>query len=400
MERNSFNEDALFRREVFVAREKAWLGEIVLSRPLSFTVLSIGLAVLAASLLLYMVFGQYTRKIRASGYVVPNVGVIKVTASQAGIVTRLSVVDGQHVALGETLAVLNSERFTKAGDASTEVDKQLQLRSASLRLERAKLDELHDRQRKALGDRLANLRTELAQVRSAVSLQEDRVRLTDQMLAKQRELQVAGFVSNMALQQKEQERMADLASLESIRRNETGLLRDLHAVEADVASLPAKHLNELAAIDRGLSSIEQDRVENESRRELLLKSPQAGVVTAILTDQGKLAVPGQPLLNLIPERSELQADVYLPSKAAGFVRMGTRALLQFQAFPYQKFGSHEARVIKMSRVAVSGASCPTRQRPPCRASCSTSQASHSRRRRSWPTARKNRFSRAWASMPT
>ena len=100
------------------------------------------------------------------------------------------------------------------------------------------------------------------------------------------------------------------------------------------------------------AGIEQDRVENESRRELLLKSPQAGVVTAILTDQGKQAVPGQPLLNLIPDGSELQADVYLPSRAAGFVRMGTRALLQFQAFPYQKFGSHEARVIKLSRVAV------------------------------------------------
>ena len=91
---------------------------------------------------------------------------------------------------------------------------------------------------------------------------------------------------------------------------------------------------------------------------MLLKSPQAGVVTAILTDQGKLAAPGQPLLNLIPDGAELQADVYLPSRAAGFVRLGTRALLQFQAFPYQKFGSHEARVIKLSRVAVSGSELP------------------------------------------
>jgi membrane fusion protein len=88
--------------------------------------------VLAASLLLYLVFGQYTRKIRASGYLVPNAGVIKVTASQAGIVSRLSVVEGQHVALGETLAVLNSERFTGAGDALIEIDKQLQLRRSSL----------------------------------------------------------------------------------------------------------------------------------------------------------------------------------------------------------------------------------------------------------------------------
>jgi membrane fusion protein len=178
------------------------------------------------------------------------------------------------------------------------------------------------------------------------------------MLAKQRKLHAEKFVSDMALQQKEQERMADLAALESIRRSQTSLMRDAGAVEADQAALPARHLNELAGIDRSLFSIEQDLIENEARRELLLKAPQAGVVTAILTDTGKWEFAGQPLLNLIPEGSELQADVYLPSRAAGFVRVGTRALLQFQAFPYQKFGSHEARVTKLSRVAVAGNELP------------------------------------------
>ena len=60
--------------------------------------------------------------------------------------------------------------------------------------------------------------------------------------------------------------------------------------------------------------------------------------TANSMDEGKQVLPAQPLLNLIPLAATLQADVYLPSRAAGFVRVGTRALLQFQAFPYQKFG--------------------------------------------------------------
>ncbi len=153
-----------------------------------------------------------------------------------------------------------------------------------------------------------------------MSLQEGRIRLTDQLLAKQRELHAAGFVSDITLKQKEQERIGELSALESMRRSRTVLLRDLGAVDVDLAALPARHLNELAAIDRGLSSIEQERIENESRRELLLKAPQAGVVTAILTDEGKQVLPAQPLLNLIPLAATLQADVYLPSRAAGFVR--------------------------------------------------------------------------------
>ncbi|MBT2323613.1 biotin/lipoyl-binding protein [Variovorax paradoxus] len=253
--------EPLFRSEVFAARQDGWLGDVVLVRPMSFLVLSVFFTVLAASLVAYLVWGQYTRKIRASGYVVPNSGVLKVAAAQQGLVARLLVKEGQHVARGETLAVLNSERFTGSGDALIGVDRQLQLRRASLAEERIKVGELHEHQGKALRDRSDNLRTELSQVQAALLLQQDRIRLTDQMLAKQRELHAAKFVSDLALQQKEQERMADLAALESIRRSRTGLLRDLGAVDADLAALPAKRLNELAAIDRNLSSIEQDRIE-------------------------------------------------------------------------------------------------------------------------------------------
>src|SRR5207253_2176064 len=125
---------------------------------------------------------------------------------------------------------------------------------------------------------------------------------------------------------------------ETLRRSKTSLLRDVGTAEADKAALVPKLANELAAIQRNLASLVQDGIENESRRELLLTAPRAGVVTAILTDVGKLAATGQSLLNLIPAGSELEADVYLPASAAGFVRVGSKALLQFQAFPYQKFG--------------------------------------------------------------
>ena len=120
----------------------------------------------------------------------------------------------------------------------------------------------------------------------------------------------------------------------------------------------AKRANDLSAVDRSMAALEQDRIENESKREIYLRAPEAGVVTAIVVDPGKLAAAGQPLMNLVPDGAELRADVYLPSRAAGFVRVGSDALLQFQAFPYQKFGSQPARVVKMSRVALAASELP------------------------------------------
>lgn len=329
-----------------------------MTRHISHIALASGFAALALCLLGYLIWGQYTQKLRATGTIVPNTGVIKVTPAQAGVVVRLLATEGQSVVAGEVLAVLNSERATASGGASAEVQKQLHLRHESLLQGIVKINDLYAQQRKALDARLANMALEMSQLNAALALQEKRIGLTERILANQRQLFAEKFLSEMALQQKEQEWMADLAALEGLRRNRTTLQRDIGAAEADKATLPAKLANELAVVQRSLASLAQDGIENESRRELLLTAPQAGVVTAILTDVGKVVAAGQPVLNLIPAGSELQADVYLPARAAGFVRVGSKALLQFQAFPYQKFGSQAAQVMKMSRVAVAGSDLP------------------------------------------
>ena len=61
----------------------------------------------------------------------------------------------------------------------------------------------------------------------------------------------------------------------------------------------------------------------------------------------------QALLTLVPTGGELMARLYAPSSSIGFVRPGDPVLLRYQAFPYQKFGQHEAVVDTVSTSAVS-----------------------------------------------
>ncbi len=51
----------------------------------------------------------------------------------------------------------------------------------------------------------------------------------------------------------------------------------------------------------------------------------------------------------MPAGSPLLAHLYAPSSAIGFVRPEQPVLLRYQAFPYQKFGHHEGRVLQVSR---------------------------------------------------
>jgi membrane fusion protein len=63
-------------------------------------------------------------------------------------------------------------------------------------------------------------------------------------------------------------------------------------------------------------------------------------------------------MSIVPADNKLEAHLYGPSRAVGFVRPGQRVLLRYQAFPYQRFGHHEGVVASVSRTAVNAADLP------------------------------------------
>jgi membrane fusion protein len=61
------------------------------------------------------------------------------------------------------------------------------------------------------------------------------------------------------------------------------------------------------------------------------------------------------VLSIVPAGAKLQAQLFSPSRAIGFVHPGQHVLLRYQAFPYQKFGYYEGVVADISRSAVNPA---------------------------------------------
>lgn len=68
---------SLFRPEVAEAQHQHWLGQVQLVRPLSLTLLTAGVLGLLLLVLAFLFFGEYTRKARIGGVLVPDLGVIR-----------------------------------------------------------------------------------------------------------------------------------------------------------------------------------------------------------------------------------------------------------------------------------------------------------------------------------
>jgi membrane fusion protein len=362
----------LFRSEVLAAHQAQWLGGIRVGRPLSFSLVTVSALTLAAALVAFACWGEVTRKVTLHGVLLPAGGLINVSAPQAGVIADVLVQENDEVMAGQPLLRIKSERVTVAGDAAALNAQALAARRSSLDTERRLAEQSLRQRQDAISQRLQSLQAEERQALSELENHRLRVQLGLKSLDRQDELARSGFVASAQVQQK-QEELLDLQLRErNAERNLQALQRDLQTARSEKLANDTQARTSLTQIDRAVASLEQESTESDTRNSLILTAPQAGRISVLTLGVGQTVQPGQTLVSLVPSAhsstgpaganpAELQAQLYAPSRAAGFVQPGQAVWLRYSAFPYQKFGMHEGRVIAVSRSPISPQDFPIGQ---------------------------------------
>ncbi len=112
--------------------------------------------------------------------------------------------------------------------------------------------------------------------------------------------------------------------------------------------------NEQASAQSNLQGLFQQRSKIEGNSSYAIVAPVSGRVTSLQASVGSTVTGVVPLMILIPDGAQLRADIFVPSRAIGYVRPGQEVRLLYDAFPYQRFGSFAARVETISRQAIAG----------------------------------------------
>lgn len=172
---------SLFRDEALLAKRTPPHGTVVVARPLSFLLITVGAVSIAATLIAFLTFTQYTKRTRVVGFTEPERGLIKLMAPQAGVVLERKVFEGQAVKAGEVLFVIGGDRIsdgaTGMGGASAAAMTQLRSRKQSLADEQDKLARIAQQQQTALANRAGALRLELASLDRELATQRRRIDL-------------------------------------------------------------------------------------------------------------------------------------------------------------------------------------------------------------------------------
>jgi len=343
----------LFRNEVIAHARSSTLGDIIIIRPISFSLFAWATLFLTCAILAILILGSYTSRSAVSGQLAPDAGLVKLYAPQSGEVIGKHVTEGTAVKAGDVLYVLSSDRdSSKIGATQAAISTQIEQQKSNLDHEIIETRLLESEQRDGIIKKISDLQSEIAVLLQATSLQSDRVKLAEDTLARYQALSAKDYISKEQLQQKAEDLLDQKQRLQDLERNKINTSSELSDQQITLKSLGMKSENELSELNRSLASAQEQLTDSESKRRIVITAPISGMATAVLVDVGQTVDSSRPLLSIVPQNAVFRAELYAPSRAIGFVRPGQEVILRFQAYPYQKFGHQIGIVESVSRTAL------------------------------------------------
>ncbi len=150
--------------------------------------------------------------------------------------------------------------------------------------------------------------------------------------------------------QAQQEKLIGIRQeIENLKSNQVQTTSQLNTAQAELSLLPSQFALKQSDIERRRSELQRQVNETENNYRYVIRAAESGTVTAIQVVEGEYVVTNRPLMSLIPQGAQLVAELLLPTRSAGFVKTGDEARLRFDAFPYQRFGFIESRVLRIDK---------------------------------------------------
>ncbi|HLL29872.1 MAG TPA: HlyD family efflux transporter periplasmic adaptor subunit [Allosphingosinicella sp.] len=354
----------LFRKEALDHVGRRLEGGVILAVPVGTPVLTLIFLAVATAGLIFASLAGYDQRIRVSGVVLPESGLVRVTARSDGLVEHLSVREGQSVAAGTYLAQMrlsssiNGESGGQPTDVSDAVGQMLdrEVQAAHVRGQA----------------RQAELGAELQRYRSQISTVARRITAIDTRIGARREsLELAeadhrrvstladrGFSTPKLLAASKNELLNARSALEDARTERAGLEGEAAEARALMSALGKQREAQTAEVAEQSAARSVRRLDLSSRQQNVVTAPIAGKVAAVPVVVGQSLSRDNVVAIIVPHGDKLILEMYVPGKAAGLLQVSQDVRIYYDAFPFQRFGSGKGRIESISGTLISPSELP------------------------------------------
>ena len=265
---------SLFRKEALEAQQVSALGRILLFTPRIADVLIALVLLFTFLLLLFVIFGSYTRKATVYGELVPVSGVIKVYPPQGGRIEAVEVQSGARVAKGAVLARINSAVDTAGGDTQARVLAALQAQHDALQENLGRNARAQKEYAAQMTARREALATQAQMLAGQEKLLASRQGLAAKNEVRYKRLMQQDYVARESYEERVQERLSLDVQLQQAKRERQSVAQQLLSLDNERSQQLDSFSREAHELSRQLAQVEAQIAETESRQAVLLRAPQ------------------------------------------------------------------------------------------------------------------------------
>jgi len=346
----------LFRQEAveFQHARQQW-GDVAALQPLSTKVLTWFLTASVVALVAFGAFAGYVRKETAIGYLTPTRGTAKIFVPRAGTIRQVHIEEGEIVREGQPLLVIDTDQIASDGfDVNLSLLdtllSQKQFLSKAIDAEEKRADAEHER----LSSVAKGLQFEISQLEIQLKLQRERLDVAKSDLDAGEQLRSKGILTTIELRRRQMGALEQQQTLSAIEQQISAKKNQLTEAQSSLNQLPTVMAQKVQIMRNDLSATDQRIAEIKGRRAYVIRAPVSGRVSTLQATVGQNAHPQRLQLEIIPDEAALHAELFVPTRAIGFVEAGQPVRLLFDAFPYQHFGTYRGQIVSVSQTILTG----------------------------------------------
>lgn len=217
----------------------------------------------------------------------------------------------------------------------------------------ARLRALADRV-SVLQEQVAQRRGDLATLSGQISAVQEQMELHSKELGIREELARNGLTTRLSVLEAQRLFMSAKAEHERLNGQRATGQRSLAEAEARVVEARSAAVDEArqeaarVALEVAETTEVVRKLKDRTER-IMLPAPIGGVVRGLAVHRpGTVLPPGGLVAEIMPQDTNLVADVRLMPRDIGFIEVGQPVHVKVQAFDYARFGSVEGRVVRVS----------------------------------------------------
>ncbi|WP_294308551.1 HlyD family efflux transporter periplasmic adaptor subunit [uncultured Sphingomonas sp.] len=339
----------LFRQEVIERKAARLHGDVLLTQPRSTSIIAIMLSVVIIATVAFATIGSYARTETVRGILSTSKPVSRIVVNRPGIIVGTFKREGDLVRKGDRLVLIDVDIRSETGAGVAAKSVEILDRQTSI----AQAQSLATRQStkmqgRKLDTQARDIKTQLNNLSRQIDIQQRVLESNRTILERASTIVEKGFISQLDYERRRQTALQSEQQLEILRQQAASAQANLKQIELDRQALTSQLDQEMAVIDSSLANLERERASTTGSGSYIITSPIDGRVTAVQFTTGQTVQPGPAIMTIMPTDAELEAELFAPSRAIGFVRPGQEVRLLVDAFPYQKFGSVRAKVATVS----------------------------------------------------